>query len=108
MNATVKRTVVLVLALAKLHNYCIEGQGGQSDLTSSTANDEWNMELNGSVPLVPATTSALSRGSSVAKRDTNDDTIAEVRMYLYHASGCSCKSSFATSHDQHHYLADGS
>ena len=37
VNVTVERTVALVLALAKLHNYCIEVEGGHSDLTS-TAN----------------------------------------------------------------------
>ena len=66
--------MALVLALAKLHNYCIEVEGGHSGLTS-TANDEWNMELHGSVPLVPATPSDLSRGSSVAERDDADDVV---------------------------------
>ena len=75
VNVTVMSTVVLVLALAKLQNYCsIEVEGEQSDLTS-IANDEGNMKLNGSVPLVPATASNLSRGSSVAERDDADDVV---------------------------------
>ena len=51
MNITIQKTVALVMALAKLHNYCINADDGTSNLTS-TANDEWITELNGAVPLV--------------------------------------------------------
>ncbi|KAI2501607.1 DDE superfamily endonuclease [Fragilaria crotonensis] len=51
MNVTIQKTVALVMALAKLHNYCIDADDGTSDLTS-TANDEWHTEVNGAVPLV--------------------------------------------------------
>jgi len=51
MNVTVHKTVALVLALAKLHNYCIDAEDGNSDLTH-TASDEWLTEVNGGVPLV--------------------------------------------------------
>jgi hypothetical protein len=69
VNVTIKKTVALVLALAKLHNYCIEVEDGRSDLTY-IANDEWNSELNGSVPLVPATTADFSEeGSSADNED---------------------------------------
>jgi hypothetical protein len=50
MYVTVQKTVALVLALAKLHNYCIDADGN-SDL-NYTANDEWQTEVNGAVPLV--------------------------------------------------------
>ena len=52
MNVTVQKTVALVLALAKLHNYCIDADGN-SDL-AYTASDEWQTEVNGAVPLVTA------------------------------------------------------
>jgi hypothetical protein len=65
VNVTIKKTVALILALAKLHNYCIKVEDGQSDLTY-TANSKWNSELNGSVPLVPATAPDLSEDISSA------------------------------------------
>ena len=66
MNVTIKKTVALVLALAKRHNYCIEVEDRRSDLTY-IANDEWNSELNGSVPLFPASTAPdLSEDGSSA------------------------------------------
>lgn len=51
MNVTTQKTVALVMALAKLHNYCIDADNRTYDLTS-TANDEWHTEVNGAVPLV--------------------------------------------------------
>jgi hypothetical protein len=51
MNITIQKTVELDMALANLHNYCINAYNRTSDLTS-TANDEWITELNGAVPLV--------------------------------------------------------
>jgi hypothetical protein len=51
MNVSVQKTVALVLALAKLHNYCIDAEDGTSDLTY-IAQDEWRTEVNGGVPLV--------------------------------------------------------
>jgi hypothetical protein len=49
-NVGVHRTVALVLALAKLHNYCIDANDN-SDLPFSATN-EWQTEVNGGVPLV--------------------------------------------------------
>ena len=69
MNVSIKRTVALVLALAKLHNYCID-QSDNSDLTY-VANDERLHELNGAVPLV-ATQDLQSTG--------NNDVIPEQLM----------------------------
>ena len=43
--------MALVVALAKLHNFCIASNDNCD--TSYNAADEWNMELNGAVPLVP-------------------------------------------------------
>ena len=56
VNVTVPKTVALVLALAKLHNFIIDAEDDRStvDLTY-LPNDEWNIELNGGVPLVTAT-----------------------------------------------------
>ena len=56
VGVTVAKTVALVLALAKLHNYCIEEDCHVTPDLSYTANDEWNIELNGGVPLVAAAT----------------------------------------------------
>ena len=39
------------MALAKLHNYCINANG--NDISANTARDEWTSEINGAVPLVP-------------------------------------------------------
>jgi hypothetical protein len=50
MNVSVQKTVVLVLALAKLHNYCIDADNRA--VLPSTATDTWESEVNGAVPLV--------------------------------------------------------
>jgi hypothetical protein len=50
MNVNVRKTVALVLALAKLHNYCIDAH--DSSVPPSTANDAWENEVHGAVPLV--------------------------------------------------------
>ncbi len=52
MKVTVQKTVVLVVALAKLHNYCIDTQDSCTDV-GITAIDVWTSELDGAVPLVP-------------------------------------------------------
>ena len=49
MNVSVRKTVALVLALAKLHNYCIDAV---DTVVPLTAVDEWESEVNGAVPLV--------------------------------------------------------
>ena len=51
MNVSIRKTVALFVALAKLHNFCIDWSD-KGDLNYN-ANDEWNLELNGAVPLVP-------------------------------------------------------
>lgn len=50
MNVSVRKTVALVLALAKLHNFCIDTD--DSVVLPSTASDAWENEVNGAVPLV--------------------------------------------------------
>jgi hypothetical protein len=70
MNVSISKTVALVLALAKLHNYCID-QSDSSDLTYA-ANDEWLHERNGAVPLV-STRDSQSSGN-------NNDVIPEQLM----------------------------
>ena len=48
MNIRIEKTVALVVALAKLHNYCINANG--NDISANTARDEWTSEINGAVP----------------------------------------------------------
>ena len=50
MNLSIRKTLAFVLALAKLHNFCVD-RSDNSDLTY-VAKDEWLHELNGAVPLV--------------------------------------------------------
>ena len=50
LNMSVRKTVALVLALAKLHNYYIDANNSANP--PSTANDAWENEVNGAVPLV--------------------------------------------------------
>ena len=53
MNVAVHKTVALVLALAKLHSYCIDAhEGAYCETAFSTAADEWRNEASGAVPLV--------------------------------------------------------
>ena len=53
MNVAVHKTVALVLALAKLHNYCIDAEEQTyCDAAFSTAADEWRSKESGAVPLV--------------------------------------------------------
>jgi hypothetical protein len=52
MNVTVHKTVALVLALARLHNYCIDENEASCDAAYSTATYEWQNEVSGAVPLV--------------------------------------------------------
>ena len=51
MKVTVPKTVALVLALAKIHNYCIDAQDSCTDV-GITVLDKWTSELNGAVQLV--------------------------------------------------------
>jgi hypothetical protein len=51
MRVSLKKTVALVCALAKLHNFCIDDADG-IDVPSSTALDELRNEMSGAVPLV--------------------------------------------------------
>jgi hypothetical protein len=53
MNVAVHKTVALVLALAKLHNYCVDAhESAYCETAFSTAADEWRNEASGAVPLV--------------------------------------------------------
>jgi hypothetical protein len=52
MNVSVKKTVALVLALAKLHNFCIDNDVRHCDVAYISAADEWRNEMNGAVPLM--------------------------------------------------------
>ena len=63
MNGTIQKTVALLLSLAKLHNFCINADNGNSD--TYTASDEWLNELNGAVPLVATTQDLQSRHDEV-------------------------------------------
>ena len=54
MSVSVKKTVALVCALGKLHNFCIDTKGDNMDIPMATPADKWQIEMNGGVPLVPA------------------------------------------------------
>ena len=49
MNVSIRKTVALVLCLAKLHNYCIDAD--DNVVLPCTASDEWQHEVNGAVPM---------------------------------------------------------
>ena len=59
MGVSLKKTVALVCALAKLHNFCIETEGDR-DSPMPTPADAWEIEMNGGVPLVQAAPDAQS------------------------------------------------
>ena len=98
MNVTVQKTVALVLALAKLHNYCIDAQDDSRDV-SHTASDEWVTEINGGVPLVPVAAEFQSGNNDVVPEQLLhgghhfDDIGGAVgrrnrqRRYVYEADG---------------------
>ena len=49
MNIRIEKTVALVVALAKLHNFCINAK--DKDIAARTANDKWASIINDAVPL---------------------------------------------------------
>jgi hypothetical protein len=51
VNIRIKKTVALVVALAKLHNFCINAR--HTNVSANTAHDEWLSEINGAIPLIP-------------------------------------------------------
>ncbi len=53
MSVSVKKTVALVCALGKLHNFCIDNESDM-EVPTPTPADEWESEMGGGVPLVPA------------------------------------------------------
>jgi hypothetical protein len=44
VNITIEKTVALVIALAKLHNYFINGN--DNGISANTASDDWISEVN--------------------------------------------------------------
>ena len=56
LGISVLKTVALVIALVKLHNYCIDEDCKITPDLSYSPNDEWNIELNGGIPLVAIAT----------------------------------------------------
>ena len=58
MRVSLKKTVALVCALAKLNDFCIDADDG--DVPSSTALDEWRIEMTGAVPLESTPNSGLN------------------------------------------------
>lgn len=61
MNVSVGKTIALVLALAKLHNFCIM-EANDDVVLPATARDAWRNEVNGAVPLVHQTQHPESGG----------------------------------------------
>ena len=73
MNVAVHKTVALVLALAKLHNYCIDAEEqAYCDTAFSSAADEWRSEENGAIPLVRTPQHSESSTSGVTPRQLLD------------------------------------
>jgi hypothetical protein len=76
MKIPVHKTVALVLALAKLHNYRTDENEARCDVAYSSAIDEWRNELTGAVPLVETThqqhTDASSTTDTVTPRQLLD------------------------------------
>ncbi|KAI2511740.1 hypothetical protein MHU86_2634 [Fragilaria crotonensis] len=60
MSVSVKKTVALVCALGKLHNFCIDTESDM-EVPMPTPADEWEIEMGGGVPLVPAPGAQSSR-----------------------------------------------
>lgn len=69
MNVSIRKTIALVIALAKLHNYCLDAN--DCVVLPATANDEWQNEVNGAVPLVVQTRHS-SESSSVTPQQLLD------------------------------------
>ena len=63
MNVGIAMTVALVVALAKLHNYCIDAD--ERDIASNTALDEWISEVNGAVPIVQVNEDLQHAGNDI-------------------------------------------
>ena len=61
MNVSVRKTIALVVALAKLHNFCIVDVN-DTIILPGTASDEWQNKVNSDVPLVQVTQHPESRG----------------------------------------------
>ncbi len=61
MNVSVRKTIALVVALAKLHNFCIV-EANDTIVLPGTASDQWQNEVNGAVPLVQLTQHPESGG----------------------------------------------
>ena len=53
MSVSVKKTVARVCALGSLHNFCIDTESDM-DVPMPTPTNEWEIEMGGGVPLVPA------------------------------------------------------
>ena len=60
MSVSVKKTVALVCALGKLHIFCIDTESDM-EVPTPTPADEWEIEMGGGVPLVPALDAQSSR-----------------------------------------------
>jgi hypothetical protein len=54
MNVSIRKTIALVVALAKLHNFFIDSDNHRSDCY--TLSDQWQHEVNGAAPLIPIRT----------------------------------------------------
>ena len=60
MNVSIRKTVALVLCLAKMHNSCIVAD--DNVVLSCTASDEWKNEVNGAVQMIETEHSDSSGG----------------------------------------------
>jgi hypothetical protein len=66
MNATVHKIVVLVLTLARLHNYCIDENDACCDAAYSTATDKWRNKVSGAFSCLVQTPQLYNNDASSA------------------------------------------
>jgi hypothetical protein len=95
MNITIAKTTAMVIALAKLHNFCIDEADAGVNLSPS---DEFNMESVGAIPLVhsfaanmPLPLELLDGGDhfddmdvNARKRRTREDAAAALPRTVLH------------------------
>ncbi len=65
MNIRIEKTAALVVALAKLHNYCFNAK--DNNISANTARDKCTSEINLAVPLVQV--GGNDKGSTVVLRE---------------------------------------
>ena len=60
-QVTIKKAIALVVALGKLHNFCIDFL--DTNIPSLHGNDEWVLQLEGGIPDAPVPNELLDAGN---------------------------------------------